>query len=89
MQTEYCMDCLAVIVEVRYDFVYLYDYSSSHTKKIGGGLNVTEMNNDWGGGVGPSGLLCWGIIRGFRDCARHVDAVRPEVIGRHLAPEVV
>ena len=58
------MDCLAVIVEVRYDFVYLYDYSSIHTKKIGGGLNVTEMNNDWGGGVMRTMLVKYKIYLG-------------------------
>ena len=50
MQTEYCMNFLALIFEGRYEFVFLYDHSSGHTKKRGGGLDVTEINKDWGGG---------------------------------------
>ena len=55
VQTEYVMDFLAVIFEGRYGFVFLSDHSSGHTKKRGGGLDVTEMNKDWGGGIiGPT-----------------------------------
>ena len=48
VQTEDYMDCLTVIFEGRHDFLFLYYHSRGHTKKIGGGLYVTDMNKNWG-----------------------------------------
>ena len=45
------MDFFAVIFEGRYEFVFIYGNSSGNTNKRGVGLDVTEMNMDWGGGV--------------------------------------
>jgi len=36
LQTKYCIDCLNVIFESRYDFVFLFDHSSGHAKKRAG-----------------------------------------------------
>ena len=33
----------------KYDYVFLYDHSSGHTKKRVGGLNVVNMNKGYGG----------------------------------------
>ena len=51
------MDCLVVIFEVRYEFLFLYDHIIGHTKNIEGGLDVTEMNIYWGGGVMRTTLI--------------------------------
>ena len=49
LQTEDCIDCLQVIFESRYDFVFLFDHSSGHAKKRAGGLSVTSMTKGFGG----------------------------------------
>ena len=43
MQTEDCMDCLAVIFEVRYDFVFFYSHIRGHTNHRGGGLHIWDL----------------------------------------------
>ena len=48
---------LAVIFEGRYELLFLYNHSRSHTKKRGGGLDVTEINKDGGGGVMRMALI--------------------------------
>jgi hypothetical protein len=49
LQTEDCIDCLKTIFESQYDFVFLFDHSSGHTKKRVGGLSVTLMTKGFGG----------------------------------------
>ena len=49
MQVEDIMDCLKVIFEDKYEFVFLFDHSSRHAKKRVDGLDVSKMNKSWGG----------------------------------------
>jgi len=50
IQTEDLIDVLKVIFP-SYDFLLLFDQSSGHTKKREDGLNVGNMNRDYGGRV--------------------------------------
>ena len=51
IQTEDCIDCLKVLYDDKYDFVFLFDHSSGHAKKRLGGLDVKQMNRGWGGAI--------------------------------------
>jgi len=45
------MDCLKVIAP-EHEYVFLFDHSSGHAKKRANGLDVKNMNVDWGGSAG-------------------------------------
>ena len=45
------IDCLKVIAP-EYEFKFLFDHSSGHPKKRDNGLDVRNMNVDWGGSSG-------------------------------------
>jgi len=49
VQTEDCIDCLHVLFPEMYDYIFLYDHSSGHSKKRAGGLNVGNTNKGYGG----------------------------------------
>jgi len=49
VQTEDSIDYLRVLFPEKYDYVFLYDHTSSHAKKRVGGLNVVNMNKGYGG----------------------------------------
>ena len=49
LQMKDCIGCLKAIMSKHYDFVFLFDYSSGHTKKRAGGLDVKSMNKGVGG----------------------------------------
>ena len=49
VQLEDCMDCLTVLFDDRYDFVFLFDHSSGHAKKRVNGLDAEKMNSGHGG----------------------------------------
>ena len=48
IQLEDCVDCLEVIFPT-FDFVFLFDQSSGHTKLRVDGLNANNMNVSYGG----------------------------------------
>ena len=54
LQTHDVMDCLEVLFpsEEYDDWYFLFDHSSGHAKKRTDGLDVTDMNVDWGGSKG-------------------------------------
>ncbi len=49
LQLEDCTDCLKVAYP-DFDFVFLFDHSSGHSKKRHGGLDAANMNSGFGGG---------------------------------------
>ena len=49
VQTEDCIDCLKTIHDGEYQYAFLYDHISGHAKKRAGGLDVSNMNKNWGG----------------------------------------
>ncbi|KAI2500095.1 hypothetical protein MHU86_14362 [Fragilaria crotonensis] len=48
MQFEDCVDCIKVIYP-QFDFVFLFDHSQGHSKKLTGGLDAYSMNRSYGG----------------------------------------
>jgi hypothetical protein len=48
-QLEDCMDCLKAACP-DFDFAFLFDHSSGHSKKRRGGLDAANMNSGFGGG---------------------------------------
>lgn len=48
LQFEDCVDCLKVIYP-QFDFVFLFDHSQGHAKKLTGGLDAYSMNKGYGG----------------------------------------
>jgi hypothetical protein len=48
LQLEDCVDCLKVVCP-DFDFVFLFDHSSGHSKKRHGGLDAGNMNSGFGG----------------------------------------
>ena len=50
LQLEDCVDCLTILFP-EYDFLFLYDQSSGHTKMRDDGLLVNNMNISYGGVV--------------------------------------
>ncbi len=51
LQTKGCIDCLRKIFDKQYEFVFLYDHSSRHTKKRVGGLDAKNTNKGFGGQI--------------------------------------
>lgn len=49
VQFEDCIDCLTVVYNDEYDFVFLFDHSSGHAKKRVNGLDAAGMNKSHGG----------------------------------------
>ena len=49
LQVEDCIDCLRVLHNDCYRYVFLFDHSSGHAKKRIGGLDVGAMNKGFGG----------------------------------------
>ena len=48
IQFEDCVDCIKVIYP-HFDFVFLFDHSQGHAKKLTGGLDAYRMNKSYGG----------------------------------------
>lgn len=48
IQFEDCVDCLKVIYP-QFDFVFMFDHSQGHAKKLTGGLDAYSMNRGYGG----------------------------------------
>ena len=48
VQFEDCVDCVKVIYP-HFDFVFLFDHSQGHAKKLVGGLDAYCMNKGYGG----------------------------------------
>ena len=48
VQFEDCIDCLKVVYGEDYDFVFLFDHSSGHEKRVNG-LDSEKMNSGHGG----------------------------------------
>jgi hypothetical protein len=48
LQLEDCVDCLKVVYP-HLDFVFLFNHSSRHSKKILGGLDAGQTNSVFGG----------------------------------------
>ena len=47
-QLEDCVDCVKVMYP-QFDFIFLFDHSSGHSKKRIGGLDASSMNKEFGG----------------------------------------
>lgn len=52
LQLEDCIDCLKTLYP-QFDFIFMFDHSSGHTKKRRGGLDASGMNK-WFGGAQPT-----------------------------------
>jgi len=48
-QFENVIDCLKALQGDKYDFMFLFDHSSGHDKKVPMGLNVKSMGVKYGG----------------------------------------
>ncbi|KAI2499926.1 hypothetical protein MHU86_14547 [Fragilaria crotonensis] len=48
IQFEDCVDCIKVLYP-QFDFVFLFDHSQGHAKKLMGGLDAYSMNRGYGG----------------------------------------
>ena len=49
VQLEDCIDCLDVMFGDEYDFVFMFDHSSGHTKRRNNGLDADKNNVKQGG----------------------------------------
>ena len=67
IQMEDCIDCLRVMFEDEYDFVFLFDHSSGHAKKRVGGLSSSSMNKGWGGEEMRPTMIIDGCLGPYHD----------------------
>jgi hypothetical protein len=49
LQVEDCINCLHIMYNDQYHYVFLFDHISGHAKKRVGGLDVGAMNKVFGG----------------------------------------
>ena len=49
LQTEDCIDMLRACFSDIYNFYFLFDHSSGHSKQQSDGLDATKMNQNFGG----------------------------------------
>jgi hypothetical protein len=48
VQFEDRFDCLKVLLQDKYDFVFLFDHSSGHVRKRINGLDASKMTKEYG-----------------------------------------